>query len=151
MSSLHCHFAAQTSKTSKVSLRLQLPGLSKAEKREEIFTDLLDVLRYDPQNRLELGAPELLHLSEENFGAFCLKHKAAAPALVSYCKRTWRRRTRKGPPALHCCSHTLNDNTNPAFASFALSMSVFLENLSVLHPFVVFPFSCSCPTVSSLG
>jgi hypothetical protein len=91
--------------TSTIALRLQVGRKRNAALRDEIFTALLVVLRFDPPNRRELGEAELLRRAEEMFDAFYSKYHATAEKFVEYCRKQWRPLLGRHLPRLHLFGH----------------------------------------------
>jgi hypothetical protein len=68
----------------------QVPGNAKAELRQEIFLDLLDVLRFDPPDSRRHGKAEMLRQALERFDMLCAKYERVAQAFIDYLRIQWR-------------------------------------------------------------
>ena len=75
----------------------QVPGPANAALRQEIFSDLLEVLHYDPPDSRNVGKPEVLRRSERLFDLLCQKYEASAKAFIEYLRNQWRPKLGKVP------------------------------------------------------
>jgi hypothetical protein len=76
----------------------QVPGQANAALRQEIFSDLLEVLHYDPADRNNLGKAEVLRRSEMRFDLLCQKYEGIAKAFIEYLRNQWRPKLGKMSP-----------------------------------------------------
>ena len=80
-----------------IDLLSQVPGNAKAELRQEIFLDLLDVLRFDPPDSRSQGKAEMLRQALERFDMVCAKYERLAQAFIEYLRTQWRPKLGKVP------------------------------------------------------